>query len=104
VNVLAIAACTAALFPCGVPLAADNSGLAGYGSPVGAHAAVILAQQGDAAVPADPPAQDRGSDGQERSETDSEAMPPESTPDDPETFTPSETIEAGQGVDFPYDI
>ena len=104
VGVLAMAACAALLLPRGVPVAAANWGPAGYGSPIGAHAAVTLARQGDGAVPADPPAQGTGSDGQEGSETDSKATPPPSTPEDLEPFTPSETIEAGQGVDFPYDI
>ena len=103
-GVLVMAACTALLFPCAVSVIAENSGQTEFGGKFGTRATVLLAQQNGGADPADPSGQGTGIDSQEKSTTNLEATPPQSTPDDLETFTPSETIEADQEVDFPYDI
>jgi hypothetical protein len=85
-----------------VPVAADTHASTGIDDPIGAHAAVVLARPDEGAAPADPPGQITATDGQEASEMNSESTPPE--PDGLQPFTPSEAIEAGQAVDFPYDI
>lgn len=101
-GLLLIAACTDLLFAYMVPVAADTHASKGFDKTVGANTAVVLVRQDEGAASADPPGQTTATDGQEASEMNSESTPPE--PDDLQPFTPSEAIEAGQAVDFPYDI
>ncbi len=103
-GLLLIAACTDLLFACIVPVAADTHARTGIDDPIGARTAVVLARQDEGAVPADPPGQITATDGQEATEMNSKTSPPQPEPDDRRPFTPSEAIEAGQAVDFPYDI
>jgi hypothetical protein len=100
-----LAACIAAALPGCIALASnDTTGAIVVGSNAPGRVPVTLARQ-DAAVDAVKPA-DKDSAPATHNESEADAK---TTPADPETdhlkdFTPSEQIEADQGVDFPYDI
>ena len=97
-GMVVLTACIAATLPCGV-LASNDSP---ESTRIGSRAPVFLARQ-DAAVDAtDAAGKDSSPEAQSESETDSKTTPAES--DRLKEFTPSEKIEADQGVDFPYDI
>lgn len=67
-------------------------------------APVFLAQRDETTASSDAAVKDADPDGHNASIPDSQPMPAESESDQLKTFTPSETIDADQGVDFPYDI
>lgn len=73
-------------------------------SAVPCRAPLLLAQQDDAGISAVAEPQDTTQDGRNEAGATSKTTPPASESDDLEKFTPSEEIEADQGVDFPYDI
>ena len=93
-----LTACIAATLPCGV-LASNDSPEA---TRIGSRAPVFLARQDTAVDATDAASMDAGPEAQSESEADSKTTPAES--DTLKEFTPSEEIEADQGVDFPYDI
>jgi len=75
-----------------------------FDGPAPCRASVLLARQDDAVSSAKAAEKDSGADGQNEAGADSKTTPLESESGDLERFTPSEGIEADQGVDFPYDI
>ena len=96
-----LAACIPAALPSSIALAStDTPGTTWCGS----RAPVLLARQ-DADIDAVTPAEkDAGLATRSESEADSKTAPADSESDTLKEFTPSEAIEADQGVDFPYDI
>jgi len=99
-----VSACIAGPFPCGAMALIAAPGVTCIDSTAPRRGSVLLAQQNHAGFSATAAEQDTGSDGRNESGVESNTTPAESTSDDLEKFTPSEKIEAGQGVDFPYDI
>ena len=93
-----LAVCIAASLPCGVLAAHDTTG----STWIGNNGPVFFARQ-DAAIDAtDAANENSGPEARSGSEAESKTTPAES--DTLKEFTPSEEIEADQGVDFPYDI
>ena len=101
---LALSACIAAPFPgrAFASIAPPGPTCITNAEPYGAS--VFLVQRDNAVASANAADQDTDPDGQNSSVPDSKTTPAESESDKLETFTPSETIDADQGVDFPYDI
>ena len=99
-----MSACIAGPFPCGAMASVASPGSACLDSAAPCRASIYLAQQDDAVSSAKVAEKDSAPEGQNASGADSKKTPAASEPDDLEKFTPSEKIEADQGVDFPYDI
>ena len=101
---LALSACIAAPFPCWAFASIAPPGPTCITSAEHCGASFFLVQRDQAVASANAAEQDTDPDGQNTSVPDSKTTPAESESDKLETFTPSETIDADQGVDFPYDI